>query len=163
MNNHVVMPNGLTYKPLAYAVLLSLAAVSPAIAQDAQQNTEAGETLVVTASNTAMKIDTPAAETPRSVSEVTLEDLKDRGVRKIDEAMRYSAGIQTGHYGADNRTDWLIIRGFEWSPYQNGLQTITNEAGFYYGIRKPTVSNALTPLRAPPPCCTGKILPASTG
>ncbi|VFS57283.1 Ferric hydroxamate uptake [Leminorella grimontii] len=129
--NKQVAPYSPTYKPLAYAVLLGLAAASPAMAEEKQQNAEAGETLIVTGTNTAMKIDTPAAETPRSVSEVTLEDIKDRGAKKIDEALRYSAGIQTGQYGADNRTDWLIIRGFEWAPYQNGLSTIYNEAGFY--------------------------------
>ncbi|AWH87936.1 TonB-dependent siderophore receptor [Limnobaculum parvum] len=142
--NNPVAPNSLTYKPLAYAILLSLTAISPAMAEEttAKKAADEHETLLVTGSNTAMKMDTPAAETPRSVSEVTEQDIKERGAKKIDEALRYSAGIQTGQYGADNRTDWLIIRGFEWAPYQNGLPSIYNEAGFYswhqetYGIER---------------------------
>lgn len=140
--NHKVTPTYLTYKPLAYAILVSLTASLPAIAEETKTSDKNDEKLVVVAKNTALKIDTPEAETPRSVSEVTQEEIAIRGARKIDEALSYSSGIRTGQYGADNRTDWLIIRGFEWAPYQNGLSSIYNEAGFYswhqetYGVER---------------------------
>ncbi|VEJ54385.1 TonB-dependent siderophore receptor [Pragia fontium] len=142
MDNRVV-PTGLTYQPLAYAILLSLTATAPALAAtETSPSTNSGtEKMVVIGGNTASKIDTPAAETPRALSEVTREDLDRHASKKIDEAMRYSSGVFATPYGPDNKTDWLIVRGFGWSRYQDGLQAI-NENGFYgwqqeaYGIER---------------------------
>lgn len=139
--DHKVPSACLTYKPLTYAILLSMTASFSTMAEEAQTSENSDDRIVVIGGNTALKIDTPAAETPRSLSEVTLENIRDRGVKKLDEAMRYSSGVQATPYGPDNINDWLIIRGFGWSRYQNGLPTL-NESGFYgwqqeaYGIER---------------------------
>ncbi|MFT4182108.1 MAG: TonB-dependent receptor plug domain-containing protein, partial [Rhizobium sp.] len=53
----------------------------------------------------ATKIDTPLVETPRSVSVVTRKEMEQRGAQDLIEAVRYSAGVQTGSYGFDPRFD----------------------------------------------------------
>ncbi|WP_137820213.1 TonB-dependent siderophore receptor [Pseudomonas sp. 2FG] len=70
-------------------------------------------------SRSATKINTPLNETPRSVSVVTEAQMKDRNVQTVSEALRYSAGVQAGFYGEDNKQDWFIIRGFKQA--NNGL------------------------------------------
>lgn len=70
-------------------------------------------------SRSATKINTPLSETPRSISVVTEEQMVDRNVQTISEALRYSGGVQAGFYGEDNKQDWFIIRGFKQA--NNGL------------------------------------------
>lgn len=70
-------------------------------------------------SRSATKINTPLSETPRSVSVVTSQQMEDRNVQTISEALRYSGGIQAGFYGEDNKQDWFIVRGFKQA--NNGL------------------------------------------
>ncbi|WPC06498.1 TonB-dependent siderophore receptor [Pseudomonas benzenivorans] len=70
-------------------------------------------------SRSATKINTPLRETPRSVSVVTEQQMKDRNVLTVSDALRYSAGIQAGYFGEDNKQDWFVIRGFKQA--NNGL------------------------------------------
>ncbi|MEK1906155.1 MAG: TonB-dependent siderophore receptor [Pseudomonas sp.] len=70
-------------------------------------------------SRSATKINTPLSETPRSVSVVTQAQMDDRNVQTISQALQYSAGVQAGFYGEDNKQDWFIIRGFKQA--NNGL------------------------------------------
>nr|WP_244483909.1 TonB-dependent siderophore receptor [Rhizobium sp. Root482] len=57
---------------------------------------------------------TPISEIPQSISVVGREELEDRGVvTKIDEALRYTAGVSTEPFGSDPDTDWFYIRGFD--------------------------------------------------
>ena len=57
---------------------------------------------------------TPISEIPQSVSVIGREELEDRGVvTKIDEALRYTAGVSTEPFGSDPDTDWFYIRGFD--------------------------------------------------
>lgn len=125
----------LSHKPLRYALLLALASSQAVYAaeepmEESQQESDSTDRMLVTTSNTALKTSTPLVETPRSVSEIHKEQLEDRGVRRLDEALRYSSGVFASPYGPDNKTDWLVIRGFGWSSYLNGLQTL-KENGFY--------------------------------
>ena len=69
---------------------------------------------VAKATGTGSKTATPIAEIPQSVSVVGREELDDRGVvTKIDEALRYTAGVSTEPFGSDPDTDWFYIRGFD--------------------------------------------------
>ncbi|UIJ72142.1 TonB-dependent siderophore receptor [Aurantimonas sp. HBX-1] len=61
---------------------------------------------------TGAKTDTPLIEVPQSVSVLGREELDDRGVQKVDEALRYTPGVFTQPYGSDTDTDWFYIRGF---------------------------------------------------
>lgn len=124
---------GLTFRTnlLAGVALAVLAGMSPAAAQDATQDTttlnpvvvdgegEASTTgpvdgYVAKASATGSKSDTPLRAIPQSVSVVGRQELSDRGVvNKVDEALRYTAGVQGEPFGVDPDTDWIYIRGFD--------------------------------------------------
>lgn len=50
--------------------------------------------------------------TPQVVSVVGRDQLDERDVQTVDEAVRYSAGVQGQKFGSNNRLDWFNIRGF---------------------------------------------------
>ncbi|OLP59287.1 ferrichrome-iron receptor [Xaviernesmea oryzae] len=51
---------------------------------------------------------------PQSVSVIARQELEDRGVvTKVDEALRYTAGVTSQPFGTDADTDWFYIRGFD--------------------------------------------------
>ncbi|RIA35678.1 iron complex outermembrane receptor protein [Ectopseudomonas oleovorans] len=67
------------------------------------------------------KTDTPLLETPRSISVATREQLRDRKVQNLDDAVRYMPGVVASSYGSDSRADWMKIRGFEPIQMLDGL------------------------------------------
>lgn len=76
-------------------------------------------------SATGSKTDTPLEEIPQSVSVIGREEMDDRGVQKVDEALRYTPGVFSQPFGRDSDTDWVFIRGFQATQsgvYQDGLQ-----------------------------------------
>ncbi|MBB3141513.1 TonB-dependent siderophore receptor [Halomonas organivorans] len=116
-----------------YGLGLSLVGASSlALAQDDAAEM-ASDTLVVSA--TALKVATPLVETPRPVSTVEREELDERNVQRLDETFRYRAGVLSGHYGADNDTDWFKVRGFDQSTYQDGLRIY--RTGYYQWLPEP--------------------------
>jgi iron complex outermembrane receptor protein len=62
---------------------------------------------------TGSKTDTPIEEIPQAVSVIGREELEDRQVRKVDEALRYTPGVFAQPFGTDSDTDWAFIRGFD--------------------------------------------------
>ena len=65
-------------------------------------------------STAGSKSDTEISDIPQSVSVVGRQELDDRGVvNKVDEALRYTAGVAAEPFGTDPDTDWLYIRGFD--------------------------------------------------
>ncbi|NER63149.1 TonB-dependent siderophore receptor [Pseudomonas sp. MAFF212427] len=76
-----------------------------------------------TASRTAAgsKTDTPIVETPRSLSVITRQQLDQRQVLNLNDALRYTVGVQSSGYGADARADWLRVRGFDPTQFLDGL------------------------------------------
>ena len=67
------------------------------------------------------KTDTAIAELPRSVSVITREQMDDRSVLSLNDALRYTAGVQSSGYGSDSRNDWLLVRGFIPTQFLDGL------------------------------------------
>lgn len=55
------------------------------------------------------------------MSVITAEQLAQRGIQGVEEAVWYTAGAQGGGYGADARSDWLLVRGFTPARYLDGL------------------------------------------
>ncbi|AFI83044.1 TonB-dependent siderophore receptor [Methylophaga nitratireducenticrescens] len=80
------------------------------------------------ASNTASvnKTDTPLLETARSVTVVTADQIRDRKVQTVEDALRYTAGVQVSGSGHDPRFDQINIRGF----------SVTTDADFRDGLRQ---------------------------
>ncbi|MEO7065774.1 MAG: TonB-dependent siderophore receptor [Rhodanobacter sp.] len=72
-------------------------------------------------SDSVTKTDTPILEIPQSVSVITDEQMRARGIHGIEEAVWYTAGVQGGGYGTDSRSDWLLVRGFTPARYLDGL------------------------------------------
>ncbi|MDD0967052.1 MULTISPECIES: TonB-dependent siderophore receptor [Pseudomonas] len=78
-----------------------------------------GYTATRTAAGT--KTDTAIVEAPRSISVATRQQMEDRGVHSLDDAVRYMPGITASSYGSDTRADWLRVRGFEPTQFLDGL------------------------------------------
>lgn len=70
---------------------------------------------------TGSKTDTPLLEAPRSISVATREQMQDRKVQNLDDAVRYMPGVIASSYGSDSRADWMKIRGFEPIQMLDGL------------------------------------------
>lgn len=84
-----------------------------------------------TGSKTATKI----AEIPQSVSVIGREEIDEQGAQKVDEALRYTAGVFTQPFGADSDTNWMFIRGFQATAtgtYMDGLQLFSYAFGGFY-------------------------------
>jgi len=96
---------------------------------DASDNT----TVAAKKSAGATKINTPVLETPRSVSVITRKELEERGAQDVVEAVRYSAGVQTGSYGFDPRFDQIYIRGND----------VTTDGDYRDGLRQPYMNYAM--------------------
>lgn len=111
-------------------ILLSVPLVAQAQDEAMETNTE---TMVVV--GTALKVATPLVETPRPVSIVEREDLDERNVQRLDETFRYRSGVLSGHYGADNNTDWFKVRGFDQATYLDGLRVY--RSGYFQWLPEP--------------------------
>ncbi len=114
----------------------ALAGVLPAAAQQTQLDTvtveaEAQQTptgpiegYVAKRTITGSKTDTPVLEVPQSVFVVTRDQMDDRAVQNIGQALDYTAGVLGQPFGTDPRFDAPLLRGFSAanSQYLNGLK-----------------------------------------
>lgn len=101
-------------------------------------------------SPTATKTNTPLIETPQSVSVVTREQLDDRNVQTVNEAVAYTPGVSSNVFGFDPRFDAFYIRGFPATYtgiYRDGLR----QSGVLLAVPRiePYGVEALTILRGP--------------
>ncbi|WP_430437067.1 TonB-dependent siderophore receptor [Oceanibaculum nanhaiense] len=96
---------------------------------------EATEGYVSYFSVAATKSDTPAIETPQSVSTIGRQEIEDRGAKTMAEAVRYSPGVTVDNYGVDPRGyDSITIRGFYSSTtgsFRDGLRMDGNAFAAY--------------------------------
>ena len=76
---------------------------------------------VATRTAAGTKTDTPIVEVPRSISVITRQQMDDRSVLNLNDALRYTAGVTSSGYGSDSRADWLRVRGFEPTQFLDGL------------------------------------------
>ncbi|MDD0844601.1 TonB-dependent siderophore receptor [Pseudomonas sp. Gutcm_11s] len=77
--------------------------------------------------SSATKTDRPILETAQSISVVTAEQIADRNVDRVQDAVAYSAGVRVGSSGLDPRFDTISVRGFD----------TTMSADFLDGLRQP--------------------------
>ncbi|OFJ35975.1 TonB-dependent siderophore receptor FhuA [Vibrio cholerae] len=128
---------------------------APSAMANTDQETQQLETLVVTAS--ALKVETPAQETPKALSIVTQEDIVARAPQKLDEALRYTSGVTAQPYGADNDTDWLKVRGFDAATYQDGSRLFRD--GYYTWLVEPYALERIEVLKGPASILYGEAPP----
>lgn len=78
--------------------------------------------------NTATKTQLDPEETPQAISIISGEELAERGVESLGEALRYSSGVNTELRGGSiTRFDFFNVRGFSNdTAYYDGLQLMFN-------------------------------------
>ncbi len=64
-------------------------------------------------SNAGSKTNSLLVEVPQSISIVNQQEIEARNVVTVNEALRYTPGVQADEYGVEPRFDWLKIRGFD--------------------------------------------------
>jgi len=79
------------------------------------------EGYVATRTAAGSKTDTALVEAPRSISVATRQQMQDRNVQNLDDAVKYMPGIVSASYGSDTRYDWMRVRGFEPTHFLDGL------------------------------------------
>ncbi|MBS9722102.1 TonB-dependent siderophore receptor [Tianweitania sp. BSSL-BM11] len=81
---------------------------------------------VAPVTTTGSKSETPVIEVPQSISVITREQLEDRNVQTLGQALTYSAGLVAEPFGPDARFTNPLIRGFEAndSVYLNSFRFI---------------------------------------
>lgn len=95
---------------------------------------------VATRSGVGTKSDASILETPQSVSVVTSDQMRDRGVSTVVEALQYVPGLNTHVSGKDPRYDTFTIRGFSAQGngnYRDGLREI-GDANLFSSARTET-------------------------
>ena len=91
--------------------------------------------VVAKSSRLGAKSATAIQEIPQSVSVIGREEIDDQGAQKVDEALRYTAGVFTQPFGHDSDTNWMFIRGFQATAtgtYLDGLQLFSHAFGGFY-------------------------------
>lgn len=85
----------------------------------------AAETVNVTADNgfvpyssdLGSKTDARLIEVPQSISVINEHEMESRNVITVNEALRYTPGVEADEYGVEMRQDWMKIRGFSADTY----------------------------------------------
>lgn len=114
------------FKLCSLALAISLGTSNLVLAEEAQE-----EVIKVfgTYRNTATKTLLEHQETPQGISVISAEDLENRNVNSVAEAVRYTAGVNTELRGGSvTRVDLFNIRGFiNYQNFYDGLQLLFND------------------------------------
>ncbi|TNM65271.1 TonB-dependent siderophore receptor [Aliirhizobium smilacinae] len=79
------------------------------------------KSIVANQTTGAGKLPSEVLTTPASVSVVTAKEIQERGATSVEQVVQYTAGVITDFYGADDRFDYVDIRGFTPYTYRDGL------------------------------------------
>jgi len=123
----------------------------------ANVSVNASEGYVAQSSATATKSDALLLDTPQSVSVITSEQLKQRNVQTLNEALRYTAGVAVDTYGVDPRYDSFLIRGF--GSDTNGFFLDGLRFPAYLGQTDPYMAEDVTVLKGPSSVLYGQSAP----
>lgn len=75
-------------------------------------NVSADSGFVPFASNFGSKTGALLVEVPQSISIISQREIQARNPITVNEALRYTPGVQADEYGVEQRYDWMKIRGF---------------------------------------------------
>jgi len=98
----------------------------------------------------ATKTDLPIVRVPQMVAVITEEQLDDRNVQSLTEALTYSASARVGAFGLDPRFDSFYIRGFDATytgVFRDGLRDFSNS--FLLSQVEPYGLQSLSVLKGP--------------
>lgn len=98
----------------------------PVLPVTGQAPSTATHGFVAADSSTATKTKTPLIKTPQSISVVTAKQMTDTDSHSLNEALRYTSGVQTETRGPEgSRYDLLTVRGFDPVFYLDGLPLVS--------------------------------------
>lgn len=103
----------------------TIAITLPIAAANDTVNVTANTGFVPYESNAGSKTNSLLIEVPQSISIVNQREMEARQVITMNEALRYTPGIQADEYGTEIRFDWLKIRGFDaqtFGVYRDGMR-----------------------------------------
>lgn len=115
---------------------------------------------VAETTSVATKTNTPIVEIPHAVSVVTRQQMDERDVQTLTEAVTYTPGVEVGVFGYDPRFDSFYVRGFDMTYtgiYRDELQQPAANFAIFktepYGLQSITVikgpSSALYGIGSP--------------
>ncbi len=133
---------------------VTLAAAAFALSAQAADDYKTVEAVSVTAE--ALKIDTSTQETPQTVNVISGQELADKTVRKLDDALRYTPGF-VNTFGTDYDTNWIKMRGFEASLLVNGQRQFTE--GYFDTTVEPYLLESVEVLQGPSSSLYGDSMP----
>lgn len=123
----------------------------------ANVSVNASEGYVAQSSAAATKTDALILDTPQSISVVTSEQLEQRGVQTLNEALRFTPGVAVESYGVDPRYDSFLIRGF--GDDTNGFFIDGLRFPGYLGQTDPYMAENVTVLKGPSSVLYGQSAP----
>ena len=132
--NRCIGPRGLEkkgnkVKNFAIAGMAGLLSIQPALANDgaadANQPSEQGDSIIVTASQYAgTKTETPLIETPQPITVISSDQFISQGAISISDTVKYGASVLANPYGRDTRVDGFNIRGIDALQFRDGMRDI---------------------------------------
>lgn len=111
--------------------------------------------------STATKTDATLLEVPQSVSVVTRERMDDQGVRTLNDAIQYTAGLRTNTAGANPADDSLSLRGFSQFSgafYLDGMRLMPMGTLGFFGV-EPYGAERVEVLKGPSSVLYGQNAP----
>ncbi len=108
----------------------------------------------------ATKTDVPIEDTPQSISVVTSDQIRAQGAQRVEEALRYSAGVRTEPI-VDTRRGTYYIRGFNAAQngqYWDGLK-MPWSGGYAYWDLEPYSLERVDIVRGPSSVLYGQTAP----
>lgn len=97
--------------------------------------TEKGRGYVSSQAASASKTGASILETPQSTSVITEDELRDRNVQSVTEALGYTSGVFASTSAISQRFDYFSIRGFDATLtgiHLDGLRSTTNQSYVRY-------------------------------
>ncbi|MEM0912473.1 MAG: TonB-dependent siderophore receptor [Pseudomonadota bacterium] len=103
------------------------------------------------------RVEVPPQDSPRSISIITEQDLELLAPKKLDESLRYVAGVTSQPFGSDNDTDWIRVRGLEAATYLDGSRLFRD--GFYTWLLEPYGLQRIEVVKGPSAILFGESSP----
>ncbi|MBR9827256.1 MAG: TonB-dependent siderophore receptor [Oceanospirillales bacterium] len=148
---------------LSTAITLLTAASALAGSVQADQSTMTQDTVVITATQGATKVETPLVETPQAVSVISREEFERRAPQSVQRATNYTPGIFTNQVGASNRYDYLVLRGFSdgsiGNTYLDGLKLMGDTNSYSAVVIDPWFLDSIEVVRGPASVLYGRASP----
>ena len=110
---------------------------APPDSTTASQTRDGVDGYVAHTTEAGAKVGTPLLQLPRSVSTVTRQDMTDRDVQSVRDALQYTAGVNTYYEEGQFTRDFASIRGFQGLQFLDGLRLSANNYGLEpYGFER---------------------------